>query len=124
MVRSIRDLRNTSDDELIREHDEHARHTSVGTGYYMEELDRRSRERSTEASNRLARQSAETATMMNARVGELVLAMGDQLRIAKQSQEDAERSERFTRTTAVISLVVSIASLGAAVAAIVVSGAA
>ena len=40
---------------LVAEHDAHARNTVVGTGYYMDELERRSRERATEASNRLAR---------------------------------------------------------------------
>ncbi|MGA6128822.1 MULTISPECIES: hypothetical protein [unclassified Microbacterium] len=57
MVRTIDQLRAASDEELIAEHDRHAKHTSVGTGYYMEELDRRSRERSTEAANRLAAES-------------------------------------------------------------------
>ncbi|WP_431826371.1 hypothetical protein [Microbacterium algeriense] len=55
MVRTIKELRAMPDDELIAEHDAHARHTSVGTSYYMEELDRRSRDRSTEVANRLAR---------------------------------------------------------------------
>ena len=57
MSRSIAELRATPDDVLIAEHDAHATHTVVGTGYYMDELDRRSRERSTEAANRLAEES-------------------------------------------------------------------
>lgn len=57
MVRPIEELRKTPDDVLIAEHDEHARHTFVGTGYYIDELDRRSRERSTQAALRLARRS-------------------------------------------------------------------
>ena len=56
MSYSIEALRALSDEQLIREHDELAVFTSVGVDFYMEELDRRSRERSTEASNRLARQ--------------------------------------------------------------------
>ncbi len=55
MVRSIAELRKTPDEVLVAEHDAHARNTVVGTGYYMDELERRSRERATEASNRLAR---------------------------------------------------------------------
>lgn len=57
MVRKIEDLRATPDDVLIAEHDGHAVHTSVGTGYYMEELERRSRERAAEESHRLAMES-------------------------------------------------------------------
>ena len=57
MTRSIDALRATPDEVLIAEHDARAVHTVVGTGYYLEELDRRSRERSTEASNRLATES-------------------------------------------------------------------
>lgn len=121
MARSIGQLRGLSDEELVAEHDAKALNTIVGTDYYVQELDRRSRERSTEASIRLARQSAETTTAMNERIGTLVDAMHEQLAIAKQSQVDAERSERFTRTTAIISLIVSGASLVAAVAAIYVS---
>lgn len=67
------------------------------------------------------RKAAEASAEMNERMGALVLAMEEQLRIARQSQADAERAERFTRRTAVLSLVVSIASLAAAVAAIVVA---
>lgn len=121
MVRSVRELRETSDDELIREHDAKAKHTEVGTGYYMEELDRRSRERSIEASNRLAKQSADTTELMNARVEELVLAMDDQLHLARAARADAEQAERFTRIMAWCSLGVATASLAAAIAAIVVS---
>ena len=54
MVRKIADLRATSDEELISEHDSHAKDTVVGTQYYLDELNRRAAERSTEAMNRLA----------------------------------------------------------------------
>ncbi|MEU7171274.1 hypothetical protein ABZ949_07270 [Micromonospora tulbaghiae] len=57
MVRPIKQLRETSDDELIAEHDEIARHTVVGTAYYTEELERRERRRAIEASDRLARRA-------------------------------------------------------------------
>jgi hypothetical protein len=43
-----------SDKQLIREHDEHAQNTVRGTSYYMEELDRRSRERFEKATKRLS----------------------------------------------------------------------
>lgn len=46
MSRTIQELRNLSDEELIKEHDRKAVNTVVGTNYYMEELDRRSREKS------------------------------------------------------------------------------
>jgi hypothetical protein len=54
MSRSIESLRAMSDAEVIAEHDLAAQHTSVGTGYWVDELERRSRDRSTAASNRLA----------------------------------------------------------------------
>ncbi|MCW2763616.1 MAG: hypothetical protein JWR85_3817 [Marmoricola sp.] len=54
MVRKIDDLRATSDEVLIAEHDQLATNTSVGTSYYMEELQRRQVERSMQASHRLA----------------------------------------------------------------------
>jgi hypothetical protein len=41
MTRSIRELRDASDDELIRNHDMLARNTSVGVNYYLDELARR-----------------------------------------------------------------------------------
>src|SRR3712207_1487739 len=57
MVRKIADLRTTPDDVLIAEHDAAAVHTHVGTDYYVEELERRSRERSSERSQELAMES-------------------------------------------------------------------
>lgn len=54
MVRKLEDLRATPDEVLIREHDEIAVHTSVGTGYYMEELTRRDQQRAIQASQKLA----------------------------------------------------------------------
>lgn len=45
MSYSIEKLRSLSDNEIIAEHDKSALNTSVGTNYYMQELDRRSRER-------------------------------------------------------------------------------
>ncbi|UQU64905.1 hypothetical protein COUCH_00625 [Couchioplanes caeruleus] len=55
MVRKISDLRAASDEELIAEHDGHAVSTHVGTAYYMEELDRRDRNRAMAATEALAR---------------------------------------------------------------------
>lgn len=64
MVRSIAELRETPDEQLMQEHDRDAKSTVAGTGYYLDELERRSRERAAsatrelaEASNRLARRS-------------------------------------------------------------------
>ncbi|MCF6507370.1 hypothetical protein E9549_08110 [Blastococcus sp. MG754426] len=54
MVRKIEELRATSDEDLIAEHDAKAGHTSVGTSYYMDELERRSRERAAQRSHELA----------------------------------------------------------------------
>jgi hypothetical protein len=54
MIRSIKALRAMTDENLIAEHDKHAERTVDSTSYYVEELDRRSRERATEASQRLA----------------------------------------------------------------------
>jgi hypothetical protein len=55
VVRKIADLRATTDDELIAEHDAHAVNTHVGTAYHMEELDRRDRNRAMAATEQLAR---------------------------------------------------------------------
>lgn len=49
MVYSIKELRELDDEQLIREHDDKAKNTSVGTQYYMDELDRRSRGRNEKA---------------------------------------------------------------------------
>ena len=57
MSYSIRELRAVSDDDLIEKHDAQAKNTSVGVDYYLEELNRRSRERATDASNKLAARS-------------------------------------------------------------------
>lgn len=57
MARKISDLRAIPDEVLIEEHDQTAQHTVVGTDYYMDELERRSRERAAEESHRLAVES-------------------------------------------------------------------
>lgn len=57
MVRSIKALRETSDEQLIAEHDQHAQSTIVGTQYYLDELNRRVQQRSLEATDRLARRA-------------------------------------------------------------------
>jgi len=54
MSRSIKSLRAMTDEQLIAEHDEQAKRTVVGTDDYVEELDRRSREAATKASQHLA----------------------------------------------------------------------
>lgn len=55
MSYSIAQMRAMTDEQLIAEHDEHARNTVVATGYYLEELQRREQTRAIEASERLAR---------------------------------------------------------------------
>lgn len=54
MAAAIRDLYAMTDEQVMVAYDEVARHTSVGVNYWMDELERRSRERSTMASNRVA----------------------------------------------------------------------
>jgi hypothetical protein len=61
MSRSISALRAMTDNELIAEHDKHAMHTQVGTNYFVQELERGSRERSTQAAQRLADESVKLA---------------------------------------------------------------
>jgi len=61
MSYSIEKMRALSDEQLIAEHDDVAVHTIVGTDYYLSELERRSRDRATEASNRLAADSVKLA---------------------------------------------------------------
>lgn len=55
---SIKQLRELSDEQLIKEHDDRAKNTVMGTNYYMEELDRRSREKFERTTNRLSWLSA------------------------------------------------------------------
>lgn len=57
MVRSIKALRETPDEQLIAEHDQHAQSTNVGIQYYVDELNRRVQQRSLEAADRLARRA-------------------------------------------------------------------
>ena len=45
MAHSIEELRRLSDDELIRQHEEAAKSTLVGTGYYLDEIRRRESDR-------------------------------------------------------------------------------
>ena len=54
MSLKVADLHAMSDEKVIAHHDSTAEHTLVGTNYWMDELERRSRERSTRASNRVA----------------------------------------------------------------------
>ncbi|MBL0888923.1 hypothetical protein [Myceligenerans indicum] len=57
MARSIRELHEASDEQLILEHDQEAENTRVGTAYYMAELHRRNLERAEKSNRRLARAS-------------------------------------------------------------------
>lgn len=64
MSRSLSALQALTDEELIAEHDSAATNTSVGTAYYVDELNRRTAERSSRANKdataaalRLARRS-------------------------------------------------------------------
>jgi hypothetical protein len=57
MVRSIKALQETPDEELIAEHDRHATNTVAGTQYYLDELNRRAQQRALEAADRLARRA-------------------------------------------------------------------
>lgn len=58
MIRSLQQLRAISEKQLTIEHDELAKNTVVGTNYYMQELDRRSRERFEKVTIRLTYLSA------------------------------------------------------------------
>lgn len=57
MSHKIAELHALTDQEVIALHDEVARTTSVGTDYWMRELERRSREHSDRTNSRLARAS-------------------------------------------------------------------
>jgi hypothetical protein len=54
MSLKISELYALTDEQVNRNHDREARNTSVGTARWQGELERRSRERSTSASNRVA----------------------------------------------------------------------
>ena len=55
MAETIKELRALSTEELIRRHDNHATHTVVGTGHYLEEIARRDADEQTKAMLRLTR---------------------------------------------------------------------
>lgn len=57
MSKKIHDLYAMSDDEVIAAHDKVAEHTVVGTSYWMEELERRSRVRFEATAEKLSTQS-------------------------------------------------------------------
>lgn len=57
MADTIAQLRGKTDEELIAEHDRRAPNTVLGTDFFIEELERRSRERSAAAAEDLARAS-------------------------------------------------------------------
>ena len=48
MSHSLEELRKLPDEQLIIEHDKHAKHTQVGINYYLDELYRRDQNRQTE----------------------------------------------------------------------------
>ncbi len=52
-AKSIKDLKNLSDNDLIAIHDELAKNTVVGTSYYLEELRNRSAQRSQDEMEKL-----------------------------------------------------------------------
>lgn len=63
MVYTIEQLRQLSDEQLIQEHDEKAKNTVVGINYYIDELDRRSRDRSEKAMFKLTIVSTVTSIL-------------------------------------------------------------
>lgn len=58
MPHTIEKLRKMSDEELILAHDQLAKHTVVSTKYYVDELNRRSREKFEKTAFRLSLLSA------------------------------------------------------------------
>ena len=63
MAHSIEELRRLSDDELIRQHDEAAKSTFVGTGYYLDEIRRRESDRRERRMERLTWANVVIATV-------------------------------------------------------------
>ena len=57
MAPSLFELRNLTDDEVVRMHDEQAKTTVVAPQYYLDELNRRSQDRQTRAILRLTKLS-------------------------------------------------------------------
>lgn len=53
----IAELKALTDEKVIASYDKHAATFSPATGFWMEEIERRSRDRATTATNRLARNS-------------------------------------------------------------------
>ena len=62
MSHTIGQLQKLSDEDLIKEHDLIAKTTVVGTQYYMNELDRRSKERNEQAMLSLSIETQKLAT--------------------------------------------------------------
>jgi len=63
MSYKIKELRNLSDEHLIKEHDRKAESTVMGTNFYMQELDRRSRVEFERTTRRLSWLSALASIM-------------------------------------------------------------
>lgn len=63
MAYTIKDLREMSEDRLIEEHDKIAMHVVMGTNYFLEELDRRSRNKFEKFATILATFSAITSAI-------------------------------------------------------------
>jgi hypothetical protein len=61
MSYEIEALRTLPEEELVRLYNAQAKYTEVGIDYYAEELDRRSRERATQANIELSRESQKLA---------------------------------------------------------------
>ena len=62
MVGTIAQLRECSDEELIKERDQKAGNTSVGTAYYVDELNRRGNALTIDSAHKLARWTLYMAT--------------------------------------------------------------
>lgn len=64
MSMTFEELRQTTDEELVRAHDRHAKNTVVGTGYYLDELKRRESNRMNERMAEIAEETHESTEEM------------------------------------------------------------
>ncbi|ACV22782.1 hypothetical protein Shel_17630 [Slackia heliotrinireducens DSM 20476] len=76
MSSSYSELKELSDEELIARHDNHARTTSVGVSYYLDELARRESGRINESMLKCTKWiTAMTTVMLGATIANVILAI-------------------------------------------------
>lgn len=103
MSESFADLRALPDDELVKRHDQRAKSTVVGTGAYLEELNRRQQhhlvKRTTEAAEVQAMHASTMAKMSEVQAAFLSKVASYLEDVAEQIRQGAEQNAEMVRQT-------------------------